>query len=863
MAKPKIPNQKKANQSLIARLQKYVLQVQAVYDGICSKIGSAVELTDYDGVKEFSFGDYPELSAPIKSALNDYVSSMGQIIYSGTSKEWRESNLLQDLLAEKVLKAYDLDKGGDKYKRYFQPNSDALKAFQERAVNGMKISDNLWVQAEGVRKELECAISAAIDRGQSAITLSKRLSQYLNDFPSLQKDYGEKFGKAAKCKDCEYASMRLARSEINMAYRTAEHKRWQQFDFILGFEVKLSGRHPANDICNDLAGKYPKEFKFVGWHPNCMCYAVPIVMSDDDYYAKPSNRKEKVITTAQPLREWLNKNRSRINKSALPYFLSDNKRYWDWTVEEAREQRHSTRNVKAIRQAARNRTLLKQGYGVDETLIAQVRKDAIRYNVDAKSLNEYIYNHKFDESFGVMTDSQEAELSEIVEKINQRIEIASQKFEEFKSVYIEKARGKYDFGSWRGSVRKRFSSIKPTIYRTVQDLKKDVKDLYSKVKAERNVLTSSAVRPTSEVKDIKNFSFVNASASESVKYIESQLTLLYGKTLDYSSELWERIQKKVKQGKVQEAIDAYKQELNCGLSSALKSITHLRQLERADMSILPNSWIGRFNDYIKTIDSCNVDKYGYLYIYREIEGAYNMLQLANDEKLKLFGLGKISYNTPYGLVKGFRELGYCGRRWLAQKKFYDSFDKFVPFVSVVDGNFDAWFSSKYNHVAYNFGALKSRFSDDKWYRKGLQYHEFGHAKDWLQGGWRKSQEWKDFYNKWQAELSSKYEIHEGCPIWTPKKLFNDSVKRHEIDLLRDEKYGAVSDTLQAIWDKHEWIGKRGHFFPYFDNGREMCLAEIIAHMSELYWTKHSAFDEVIPGFVKEGTLLYRSFLFKK
>lgn len=336
MAKPKIPNQKKANLSLIARLQKYILQVQAVYDGICSKIGNAVELTDYDGIKEFSFGDYPELSAPIKSALNDYVSSMGQIIHSGTSKEWRESNLLQDLLAEKVLKAYDFDKGGDKYKRYFQPNSDALKAFQERAVNGMKLSDKLWVQAEGVRKELECAISASIDRGQSAITLSKRLSQYLNDFPSLQKDYGEKFGKAAKCKDCEYASMRLARSEINMAYRTAEHKRWQQFDFILGFEVKLSGRHPANDICNDLAGKYPKDFKFVGWHPNCMCYAVPIVMSDTEYYGEAAKKRNLYIDDVPDgYKLWVLNNQDRIaNYKNLPYFLADNPKWREFSHDE-------------------------------------------------------------------------------------------------------------------------------------------------------------------------------------------------------------------------------------------------------------------------------------------------------------------------------------------------------------------------------------------------------------------------------------------------------------------------------------------------------------------------------------------------
>lgn len=147
---------------------------------------------------------------------------------------------MQFLLARRVLKAYDFEKGGDKYNRYFQPNSAALEAFQKRKEKGMDLSAKLWNQSAELKKELECTISAAIDKGQSAVVLSKRLTKYLNDFPSMKADYTEKFGHAVDCRDCQYASIRLARTEINMAYRTAEYNRWQQFDFILGFEVRLS-----------------------------------------------------------------------------------------------------------------------------------------------------------------------------------------------------------------------------------------------------------------------------------------------------------------------------------------------------------------------------------------------------------------------------------------------------------------------------------------------------------------------------------------------------------------------------------------------------------------------------------------------
>ena len=327
--KPKIPNFKKSYQALNERLGRYMTQVESIYNNICTRIANVVDVTDYDGSTEFFFDDYPELKATVNNMMQDYASQMSNLIYSGTSSEWKESNVMQDLLARKVLKAYDFEKGGDKYNRYFQPNSDALKAFQDRADNGMNLSTMLWKQSSEIKKELECTISTAIEKGQSAVVLSKRLSQYLTDFPSLKADYTEKYGHAVDCRDCHYASMRLARSEINMAYRTAEYERWQQFDFILGFEVKLSKSHPAPDICDDFQGKYPKDFKFVGWHPNCMCYVVPIVMTDEQYYSSDAVRQRGMIVgTPRGFSDYLIKNDERLNGwKNIPYYIKDNEQY--------------------------------------------------------------------------------------------------------------------------------------------------------------------------------------------------------------------------------------------------------------------------------------------------------------------------------------------------------------------------------------------------------------------------------------------------------------------------------------------------------------------------------------------------------
>ena len=325
MAKPRIPSQKKNYAKLNQRLAGYVEQIKAIYDDL-NKRASSMALSVGFSEGEFLFSNYPELKERLFNLQKQFVNDIGTNIYSNTSKEWKNSNLVQDLLARKVLSFYTATAHGNEYEKYFETNSDALKAFQKRKDNGMNLSAKLWNQAENYKVGLETAISTAIQKGTSAITLSKRVSQYLNDFPSLQADYTDKFGHAAKAKDCQYASIRLARSEINMAYRTAEQTRWRQFDFILGYEIKLSKKHPAPDICDDLIGKYPKDFVWTGWHPNDMCYAIPIIASEDEYWSdKPLQYVDNV---PDGFKDWVAKNQPRISQAekrgTLPYFLRDN-----------------------------------------------------------------------------------------------------------------------------------------------------------------------------------------------------------------------------------------------------------------------------------------------------------------------------------------------------------------------------------------------------------------------------------------------------------------------------------------------------------------------------------------------------------
>lgn len=341
MAKPKTPNQKRKYGELNKRLAKYVMLVESIYEDLNLEAAKIVGITDFtiDSDRTFMWSDYPQTRKRIRDLQERFVEDIGSVIYSGTSEEWKNSNEVQDLLANKVLQTYGATIGKEKYEILYQPNNDALKAFQQRKDKGFTISDKLWNQSTLYKQELEEAISCAIQKGTSAIILSKQISKYLLDFPQLQKDYKERFGKASRSMDCEYRSIRLAASEINMAYRQAENLRWQQMDFVVGYEIKLSNNHTCNgkpfqDICDILAGKYPKDFQWTGWHPLCRCYKIPILKTEEEFW-EWDGRSEATTASVNEVKDvpdafkkWINENIQRAKSwDSAPYFIRDNDKY--------------------------------------------------------------------------------------------------------------------------------------------------------------------------------------------------------------------------------------------------------------------------------------------------------------------------------------------------------------------------------------------------------------------------------------------------------------------------------------------------------------------------------------------------------
>ncbi len=350
MPKPKIPNQRKANIEHKKRTERYTILIHQVYDRMAQEAARLAVIAGANTSRPFSFADYPLTKESIKRLQTQLMNDVGTIIMSGTSEEWKESNLVQDLVAKKVLTAYTgTSNSGEEYSRYFETNPDSLKAFQQRKENGMNLSSRVWNLSEQYKHELEEAITAAIAPGTSAMSLAAQVKKYLKEPDKRFRRIKEKMedgtikwhlSKNAKAyhpgqgvyRSSARNAQRLARTEINMAYRTAEQERWKQFDFVVGYEVKTTQNgHHVEDMCDMLAGKYPKDFKFTGWHPQCMCYCIPILKTEDEFWADDDDVKSvnEVTDVPQNFKDWINDNSDRIEaaekRGTLPYFIRDNR----------------------------------------------------------------------------------------------------------------------------------------------------------------------------------------------------------------------------------------------------------------------------------------------------------------------------------------------------------------------------------------------------------------------------------------------------------------------------------------------------------------------------------------------------------
>lgn len=134
-------------------------------------------------------------------------------------------------------------------------------------------------------------------------------------------------------------ALRLTITETNMAYNFANCERWSSEPYVLGIRIRLSGNHPEEDICDELAGDYPKNFMWRGWHPRCRCSMSSILMDrnseewkhlrslpENEYKAYQSPNAVKNVP--EKFNKWCERNAKKLDlareRGKLPYFVRDN-----------------------------------------------------------------------------------------------------------------------------------------------------------------------------------------------------------------------------------------------------------------------------------------------------------------------------------------------------------------------------------------------------------------------------------------------------------------------------------------------------------------------------------------------------------
>jgi len=82
-------------------------------------------------------------------------------------------------------------------------------------------------------------------------------------------------------------ALRLARTEINSAYRESDYLRWQKNDSIIGFRRQNSNRiATVCELCKRFNGLiFPKTFRWLGFHVQCMCTSTAVFASDAEVAA--------------------------------------------------------------------------------------------------------------------------------------------------------------------------------------------------------------------------------------------------------------------------------------------------------------------------------------------------------------------------------------------------------------------------------------------------------------------------------------------------------------------------------------------------------------------------------------------------
>lgn len=364
--------QKEQLNNLFAVYNKRLGRLYSDYVKKLTSLGYGEDVLEDDAL--FNFDNFPQLKARLNDIFNDYYQNSLLCYKSG--------------ITDGVALAYNHDEmviGGysvltDKAIRVARDTAAATFISNRlKTKNGLNLAQIVWNYCQQTKSEFEMAMSNTIadgiKKGSSAEEIGKSIRKYLNDPDMMYRRYHTiKVQKNGKKKDvvtwrrrriidgkvrfieeplekvgmgvyrsARKNALRVARTEINSAYHKARNERWQNEPFVIGQYIHVSPQHNIDDICNDLEGRYPKDYVWISWHPQCICTSDPITIQGEEkkeFYKRLMAGEDMsnyvspfaVLTMPEKYNQYIKDNSEAIVKAGmkgkLAWHLQDNTKYW-------------------------------------------------------------------------------------------------------------------------------------------------------------------------------------------------------------------------------------------------------------------------------------------------------------------------------------------------------------------------------------------------------------------------------------------------------------------------------------------------------------------------------------------------------
>lgn len=364
--------QKEQLNNLFAVYNKRLGRLYSDYVKKLTSLGYGEDVLEDDVL--FNFDNFPQLKARLNDIFNNYYQNSLLCYKSG--------------ITDGVALAYNHDEmviGGysvltDKAIRVARDTAAATFISNRlKTKNGLNLAQIIWNYCQQTKSEFEMAMSDTIadgiKKGSSAEEVGKSIRKYLNDPDMMYRRYHTiKVQKNGKKKDvvtwrrrriidgkvrfveeplekvgmgiyrsARKNALRVARTEINSAYHKARNERWQNEPFVIGQYIHVSPQHNIDDICNDLEGRYPKDYVWISWHPQCICTSDPITIQGEEkkeFYKRLMAGEDMsnyvspfaVLTMPEKYNQYIKDNSEAIVKAGmrgkLAWHLQDNTKYW-------------------------------------------------------------------------------------------------------------------------------------------------------------------------------------------------------------------------------------------------------------------------------------------------------------------------------------------------------------------------------------------------------------------------------------------------------------------------------------------------------------------------------------------------------